>query len=509
MESPLIFESISRKLSLHAEHFPMNTTTENSSNQGSSPVAQNSSSYVDDSVLFRQCLLDSMSDGAIFIDAASKIIVWNNKLESLTGLGSKKLLNLQYDPTLLGLEDLVTRSPVGLEKDPVIRSLRTGKVAKGDFAITGRSGREIKVEITASPVISADRNIRGCVVLVHDSSVQLNLQRQLKDLYAFSMLDPLTQVANRAEFERALDEFVHERETSSINCSLIICDIDYFKQVNDNYNHHVGDQALVAFAGLLKKFVRNRDVVARFGGEEFVILCADCDLQSATQRAEEIRVELTRTPMSMLDGKYITASFGVSQLRADDTATDFFVRADTALIRAKEQGRNQVIASDAVDSQAVKSGVPEETLPNGSSWPKLKGSPLISDQFRTRTPVPVLVEKLRGFIIDADAELRTVKTDFASLVVEFEDPNDYARKGRFEVEIDFMEDEEGDDSSKHGRRTYTYMRVTIRLAKRKWFSTNVPELAPDLLAEIRRYFMIQDESDVICKIKPATEHRER
>lgn len=469
----------------------------------------NSADSTEDSALFRQCLLDSMSDGAIFIDATGKIIVWNNKLESLTGLGAKNLLNLQYDPAILGLQDLATHRQVQLDYDPVVRSMRTGKVTKGDFAITGRSGREIKIEFTATPVIDSGGESRGCVVLIHDSSAQLNLQRQLKDLYAFSMLDPLTQVANRAEFERALDEFVHERETSSANCSLIICDIDFFKQINDNYNHHVGDQALVAFAGLLKKFVRNRDVVARFGGEEFVILCADCELQSATERAEEIRVELMRTPMSMLDGKYITASFGVSELRIDDTATDFFVRADTALLQAKDDGRNRVVASDRVDAAAVAASVADEVLPNGVSWPKLKGSPLISKQFRTRTPIPVLVEKLRGFIIDADAELRTVKSDFASLVVEFEDPNDFSRKGRFEVEIDFMDDDEGDESSKHGRRRYTFMRVTIRLAKRKWFSTNVPELAPELLGEIRRYFMIQDDSDLVANINPATEYRER
>lgn len=465
--------------------------------------------HCDDGPLFRQTLLDSMNDGVIFVDRSQRIINWNYKLEFMTGLGAKNVMNLEFTPSILGLTDTFG-VPITEQNDPIGEVLRTGKSKTGDYKISGRSGRELKIELTATPVKNAQGEVRGCITMIHDSSVQLDLQKQLKDLYEFSMLDPLTQVANRAEFERALDEFVRARETAPVECSLIICDIDFFKQINDNYNHHVGDQALIAFAGLLKEFVRNRDVVARFGGEEFVIICANCNLEAAVERAEQIRARLVETPMSMLDGKYITASFGVSQLRSNDTATDFFVRADTALLKAKETGRNRVLSDESEPESVGESTATETIAPiRGVSWPQIKGSPLLCNQFRTRTPIPVLIEKLRGYIIETDAEIRRVEQNYASLIVETEDPKDYARKGRFQVEIDFKDSDEDDGSEQHGRRTYTYLRVTIRMAKRKWFTTNTPDLAPELLAELRRYFMINDDSSLVANIAPATEHKER
>ena len=108
-----------------------------------------------------------------------------------------------------------------------------------------------------------------------------------------------------------------------------------------------------------------------------------------------------------------------------------------------------------------------------------------------------------------DAEIRNVEANHAVMTLEFEDRNDYSRKGRFEVRIDFVEDLEGEKSEKHGRRTYTFLRITIRLAKRKWFSTNVPDLAADLLNEIRSYFMITSDADIVQTIQPATELKTR
>ncbi|MEL7498600.1 MAG: diguanylate cyclase [Planctomycetota bacterium] len=458
--------------------------------------------------LFRDVLLENTPDGVIFVDAQRKILAWNQTMEKLTGLSAKKVTSFALEPSLLGLTDGFG-SAISPKHDPLDECLRTGKTKTGDYKLTGRSGREIKVEMKFSPVIASDGKCQGAVVLVHDSSIQLDLQRQLKDLYEFSMLDPLTQVANRAEFERAIDEFVRARDRSDFECSLIICDIDFFKQINDNYNHHIGDKALVAFAELLKQFVRSQDVVARYGGEEFVILCANCDQASAVERAEEIRTTLRKTPQPMLDGKYITASFGVSQLRERDTATDFFVRADTALLKAKELGRNRVIAAESKNPESDPEDAAENSLIEGVTWRKIQGQTMSSHQFRTRTPIPVLVEKLRGYIIEMDAEIRRVESNYACMLVECEDPEDYTRKGRFEIEIDFQEMGEGDESDQFGRRKYTYLRVTIREGRRRWFSTNATDLAPIVLSELRRYFMISDDSSELARIEPATEDKPR
>ena len=464
----------------------------------------------DDAALFRQCLLSSITDGAVFLDRNLRVTAWNERLEGMTGLTAKNMLNQRYDCKMLGFRDQVSGKLIPDNEDPIKLLLKTLQTIQGSYRIADGNNRELRIKLTATPVIGADQTFVGCVLLVHDDSAELDLQRQLRDLHALSILDPLTQVSNRNGFERAMVYFVDKHEQSQTPYSLIICDIDFFKQINDNYNHHVGDQALVAFAALLQTLVSDRDVLARFGGEEFVILCDNCDLAAAATRAEKIRKKLNKTPMKMLDGKFITASFGVAELQPGETSTDLFVRADTALLEAKETGRNRVVTSEPSHNTLFpKHDSAREPFQNGLSWPSLTGTALTSGKYRTRTPVSVLVEKLRGFIVEMDAELQTVESNHTAMVVEFEDPSDFSRKGRFEVRIDFMEDIEGETSKKHGRRTYTYLRITIRLAKRKWFSTNVPELADDLLNEIRGYFMINNDCDVVEGMQPATECRER
>ena len=199
----------------------------------------------DEAVVFRQILLNTMTDGAVFLDRNLRVIAWNSRLEKMTGLAAKNLLNQRYAITMLGFKDPVSGKPVPEAKDPVTLLLKTVDTVSGAYRIAGCNGHELSIELTASPVIDAMGQFIGCILLIHDDSAQLNLKRQLRDLHAFSILDPLTQVANRAAFERAMEMSFHNREHSDDKFSLIVADIDFFKQINDNYNHHIGDQALV------------------------------------------------------------------------------------------------------------------------------------------------------------------------------------------------------------------------------------------------------------------------
>ncbi len=434
-----------------------------------------------------------LREGVIFVDREYSIGAWSQAVETITGRTSANAIGQTIRPTLLCLHD-THGAPIPGECCPVAACLQSGKIKSGDYRIVGPSGREVNVVVTATPVIDNNNIVLGAVVLIHDSSVQLDLQKQLKDLYEVSVVDPLTQVANRGEFERVLAETVANcQQANDFNASIIVCDIDFFKSINDNYNHHIGDLALVAFASQLKEFVRAQDLVCRFGGEEFVILCAQCDVDSAIERAEEIRQSLEVTAQPMLDGKCITASFGVTQLRPSDTPTDFFVRADTALLRAKEMGRNRVVAVSSPvgeEMDSVKAG----SL-SGIEWQYDGKRSLIKEEFVTQTPISVLVEKLRGFITELDAEIRHVKSDFASIEVELEDRHDYSRRGRFRVTFEFREKNVA--MERGGTRNKSFISVVIREARRSWFSINCVDLAPNLLAEIRRYLMLTDESNQV------------
>ncbi|MCP4477135.1 MAG: diguanylate cyclase [Planctomycetaceae bacterium] len=486
---------------------PTSPSTENTSLQQSLAVNAAPANGATIVKLFQQSLLDNLDDGVIFVDKRLNVISWNKKLELMTGISWGKVEGLKMTPQLVGFS-ASDGTTILDSNNPLIKTIKTGTSIQGEYRLVGRSGRQHKVEMSFNPVIDARGQIHGGVVLIHDASIKLDLQRQLKDLYRFSMLDPLTQVSNRLEFEKAMEEFVRSRHASGLKCSLIVTDIDFFKKINDNFNHHIGDLALVAFADLLRKFVRTEDVVARYGGEEFVIICADCDLEAASQRAEEIRIELTESPQPMLGGKCITASFGVAEVEDNDTATDLFVRADSALLEAKEMGRNRVVAAQASiipgrpDMKKVDSGT------GSMSWRKIINGTLICEEYSTATPLSLIIEKLRGYIIETEAEIRSVESDFASLNVERFDPQKRGRKGRFVLEIEFNEKIIHLDKETKRRETQTLIRVNIREQKKGWFSANANDLAPDVIAELRRHLMIT-EVDLTLKPKPVGISEER
>ena len=188
------------------------------------------------------------------------------------------------------------------------------------------------VDLHAIPVRSVDGAIHGATVLLHDVSSETSLEEKCQALHAQVAKDPMTQVANRAEFDRMLNNFVAAHQESNLPCSLIMSDIDHFKSINDTHGHQAGDAAIITFASLLKTMCRSGDLVARYGGEEFAILCADCTNAAAARKAESIRKALSEVKQPVLGNTAITASFGVTELQTGDTPETMLRRADRALL---------------------------------------------------------------------------------------------------------------------------------------------------------------------------------
>ncbi len=156
----------------------------------------------------------------------------------------------------------------------------------------------------------------------------------------------LTGLLNRRGFEGAIDKAMENMRTTREPLSIIMLDIDHFKRVNDTYGHLTGDDLLRVIAKTLKDYVRGKDIVCRYGGEEFVILLSDTPLAGAVNVAEKIRTHFASmtwkqksTSVSM--GR-ITLSCGVSQYRTEEALESFVQRADVALYQSKKMGRNQV-----------------------------------------------------------------------------------------------------------------------------------------------------------------------
>ncbi len=153
-------------------------------------------------------------------------------------------------------------------------------------------------------------------------------------------IDPLTSILNRRKFNEVLSYEINREERYRSGLSLIICDLDRFKNVNDEFGHDGGDQALIAFTHLISNAIRKSDVFARWGGEEFVLLLPKTQLEEAMQIASKLRL-ITEATMIPNVGR-ITTSFGVSEYQSGDNGEALIKRADMALYKAKENGRNRV-----------------------------------------------------------------------------------------------------------------------------------------------------------------------
>jgi len=171
---------------------------------------------------------------------------------------------------------------------------------------------------------------------------QQQLKEKNKELELISNTDRLTKIANRMSLENSLEHEFNRTKRYNDIFGIIIIDIDYFKKINDKYGHLVGDKFLIEFADTLKSNIRNTDIVGRWGGEEFIVLCPNTNEEGVTKLAKYLRKKVEDSEFSTVKNK--TASFGVSVYKGDDLIDDIIKRADDALYIAKEKGRNQVIA---------------------------------------------------------------------------------------------------------------------------------------------------------------------
>ncbi|MCK4974541.1 MAG: GGDEF domain-containing protein, partial [Sulfurimonas sp.] len=169
------------------------------------------------------------------------------------------------------------------------------------------------------------------------------MEIEKKKIEEKAYIDSLTGVYNRNKFDEVLDYEVKQAKRYHSSLSIAIVDIDHFKQFNDTYGHLLGDEVLSLLAKTIQKNIRDTDVFARWGGEEFVVLMPSTNINEAKTAAEHLRKKVEQIELKDIGG--ITASFGVTQFLEHDNEEELFKRADRALYKAKENGRNCVKSS--------------------------------------------------------------------------------------------------------------------------------------------------------------------
>jgi diguanylate cyclase (GGDEF)-like protein len=444
--------------------------------------------------MFQGRLLDTMYDAVVFIDAANRVVLWNRGAERLTGISGAGIRGQLWHPLLLGLCD-EKGSAVTESECPVGIAIRCGVQSLRRLTILGRRQQPVAVDAHAIPVIDQKGVTHGAVLLFHDASSESSLEQRCQNLHEKATKDPLTQVANRAEFDRVHAMFVATHQQQQVPCSLLMCDLDRFKLVNDNFGHQAGDDVIKSLASLLKSSCRPGDLVARYGGEEFVVLCADCDNHSAARRAQQVGKSLSQIPQPKMGGRAVTVSIGVTEIQPGDTPETMLRRADRALLMAKAAGRNTVIQLGTGIS-----GEMEVVRASSRFFKSARSSDLIEQHLVTPVPVKMAVEKLRGFVADHQARIIAVNGNQVRMEISDRPAGRIRRLTDRPATICLeLQMEEVPSATKAGA---TRTKIKIAVSTRETRNRRQQEVmtrARELLVSFRAYMMAAE-----CELSPST-----
>jgi diguanylate cyclase (GGDEF)-like protein len=192
-------------------------------------------------------------------------------------------------------------------------------------------------QLVKSAIYNEARTLEKSVFMCFDITAQKQAEEILTTL---ASTDELTGIANRRQFDRILKTEIQRAQRYNIPLSVIMLDIDHFKKVNDEYGHQAGDEVLTSLTKLISGLIRGQDTFARWGGEEFVIMSPNHDIQGMQQFAEKLRLAVEA--YTFPHRPHSSCSFGVAQYLPNESIDSFFNRTDKALYKAKENGRNRV-----------------------------------------------------------------------------------------------------------------------------------------------------------------------
>jgi diguanylate cyclase (GGDEF)-like protein/PAS domain S-box-containing protein len=290
-------------------------------------------------------LVEFSEDPIIGLALDGLVTEWNPAAERVYGYSKAEMLGASIavlvPPELGGRTgNLLDRVRTG----EVIRQLDTQRMAK--------DGRRIDVSISMTPITDDAGTIVGAAAFTRDITERRRIERELERLNAAlveqARRDPLTGLGNRLRLEEDLAVYDARRVRYGHSYCVLLCDLDRFKALNDRDGHQAGDRVLCEVATALQRDSRSSDGIYRYGGEEFLVLLAESDLDGATVVAERMRRTVRGLGLAHADNEagIVTISIGAAQCpRGDRTdPADAIIRADQALYVAKAQGRDRVVA---------------------------------------------------------------------------------------------------------------------------------------------------------------------
>ena len=293
-------------------------------------------------------LLDNVFDGVCSVDIDRRITYWNKGAERISGYSASDVVGARYGDGILVHVD-PDGKPLGGESCPMKACLQDGQAREAHVFMHHKAGHCIPVAVHTSAIKDDAGKIIGAVQAFSENEAYVFARRRIEELEELALLDELTRIGNRRYVETNLAARLGEFERYGWAFGVLFMDLDYFKWVNDMHGHQVGDMVLKMVANTLSGAVRPSDVVARWGGEEFVAILSNCDIEKHYRIANRF-LSLVRQSFIMNGDAVVqvSLSIGGTLARPGDTPEEIIERADALMYTSKSNGRNCITTDSAL-----------------------------------------------------------------------------------------------------------------------------------------------------------------
>jgi diguanylate cyclase (GGDEF)-like protein/PAS domain S-box-containing protein len=286
-------------------------------------------------------LIGHIIDGLYLVDKKRKIIYWNKSAERITGYSKDDVIGHACHENILVHVDTQGR---GLCRSvcPLAATIKDGNPRDAEVYLHHKQGHRVPVWVRTTQLKDSTGQVVGGAELFSDLSANNAIASKIEELERLSLIDALTQLANRRFVEMELVGRLSEMQRYQLSFGLLMLDIDFFKKVNDRYGHDVGDRVLQTVSKTMVQSARPHDLFGRWGGEEFIGIIRNVDQEGLRAVCERLRTLIANSFVKQ-NGGYInvTASIGATVAARDDNPESIVKRTDQLLYSSKREGRDR------------------------------------------------------------------------------------------------------------------------------------------------------------------------
>lgn len=291
---------------------------------------------------FFKDVLDNIADGIYFVDYNRRITYWNKGAERITGYLADEVIGSECFDNLLNHVD-GNGCQMCLTKCPLAYCMKDKKYREADVYLHHKNGHRVPVKVRVNPLMDDSGGVIGAVEVFTDATTYMEAMERIHTLEHDAYIDFLTQLPNRNFLDKTLQSRYDEWKRNNWSLGVVLYDIDHFKKVNDQYGHDVGDRVLCAVSKTFQRNARAYDLIGRWGGEEFLAIVPNINLEELNKWAQRFGYLVANTNIeTMKQTIAVTISGGATIVRESDSIESLIKRADELLYQSKENGRNRI-----------------------------------------------------------------------------------------------------------------------------------------------------------------------